>query len=235
MQGTRFPFTLSSVPSLVKARTCARDPVQQHFFCIPYGISTEAHVWHITQEHTNLMNSRTSTIYNTFCWTFYAAVSLRADEIKLWLTPSAKQRRNPCSGLAAVYPDLSTRHDWPVKKGLCFVCRDRQSRWRGIRNALPVIRWVRWGPDQGSLRCFADGTNESLVIVCTQATRLYDCKSYILNSIYKLVTENDFFSCLLYRHECFTRKYATRKIHKNYIRDPSGLFSRISHVSLSMT
>ena len=43
--------------------------------------------------------------------------SLRADEIKLWLTPSAKQRRNPCSGPPAVYPDLSTRHDWPVKKG----------------------------------------------------------------------------------------------------------------------
>ena len=54
-------------------------------------------------------------------------ISLRADEIKLWLTLSAKQRRNPCSGLPAVYPDLSTRHDWPVKKGLCFACRDRQS------------------------------------------------------------------------------------------------------------
>ena len=27
-----------------------------------YGISTEAHVWHIAQEQTNLMNSRTSTI-----------------------------------------------------------------------------------------------------------------------------------------------------------------------------
>ena len=44
-------------------------------------------------------------------------LSLRANEIKLWLTPSAKQRRNPCSGLPAVYPDLSARHDWPVKKG----------------------------------------------------------------------------------------------------------------------
>ena len=66
--------------------------------------------------------------------------SLRVDEIKLWLTPSAKQRRNPSSGLPAVYPDLSTRHDWSVKKGLCFVCRDRQSCGRGIRNALPVIR-----------------------------------------------------------------------------------------------
>ena len=40
--------------------------------------------------------------------------SLRADEIKLWLTPSAKQRQNPCPGLPAVYPDLSTHHDWPV-------------------------------------------------------------------------------------------------------------------------
>ena len=40
---------------------------------------------------------------------------------------------------------------------------------------------------------------------------------------------------LLYRHECFAGIYTTRKIHKNYIRDPSGLFSIISHVSLSMT
>ena len=39
---------------------------------------------------------------------------------------------------------------------------------------------------------------------------------------------------LLYRRECLTGKYTTRKIHKNYIRDPSGLFSIISHVSLSM-
>ena len=39
---------------------------------------------------------------------------------------------------------------------------------------------------------------------------------------------------LLYRHECFTGKYTSSKIHKNYIRDPSGLFSIISHVSLSM-
>ena len=44
---------------------------------------------------------------------------------------------------------------------------------------------------------------------------------------------------LLYRHECFTGKYihvsTTRKIHKNYIPDPSGVFSIISQVSLSMT
>ena len=44
-----------------------------------------------------------------------------------------------------------------------------------------------------------------------------------------------FYYTLLYRHECFTGKYTTRKIQKNYIRDPSGLFSIISHVGLSMT
>ena len=37
------------------------------------------------------------------------------------------------------------------------------------------------------------------------------------------------------KHECFTGKYTTRKIHKNYVRDPSGLFSVISHASLTMT
>ena len=40
---------------------------------------------------------------------------------------------------------------------------------------------------------------------------------------------------LLHRHECFTGKYTSRKIHKNYIRDPNGVFSIISHVSLSIT
>ena len=42
------------------------------------------------------------------------------------------------------------------------------------------------------------------------------------------------YKILLYRHKCFTGKYCTHKIHKNYIQDPSGLFSTISHVSLSM-
>ena len=39
------------------------------------------------------------------------------------------------------------------------------------------------------------------------------------------------FGTLLYSHECFTGKYTTRKIHKNYIRDPNGVFSIISLVS----
>ena len=44
-----------------------------------------------------------------------------------------------------------------------------------------------------------------------------------------------YYNILLYRQECFSGKYTTREINENYIRDPSGLFSIISHVSLSMT
>ena len=50
-------------------------------------------------------------------------VSLRADEIKLWLTLSAKQRRNPCSGLPALYR-LCT-HIWVRATIGQFVCLSR--------------------------------------------------------------------------------------------------------------
>ena len=40
------------------------------------------------------------------------------DETKPWLGPSAKQRRNPCSGPSPVYQDLSTCCDWLSKKPL---------------------------------------------------------------------------------------------------------------------
>ena len=117
----------SYYPSLVKGRTCARDPVQQHFFRIPYGISTEAHVWHITQEHTNLINSRTSTITH-------------------------------------------------------FV---------------------------------------------EHSTRLYDCKSYILNSIYQLVTKNDFFP--VYLTHINYHLFSCRELNDNELKTlPSGIFSNLS-------
>ena len=73
--------------------------------------------------------------------------SLRADEIKIWLTPSAKQRQNPCSELPAVYPDLSRRFDWPVKRGLCFVCRDHQKTGNSkstSRNSLRLLFAMGW-------------------------------------------------------------------------------------------
>ena len=37
-------------------------------------------------------------------------------EINFRLSSCVKQRRNPCSGPPGMYRDLSTRHDWPVKK-----------------------------------------------------------------------------------------------------------------------
>ena len=43
-------------------------------------------------------------------------VACAIDETKLWLSQSAKQCRNPCSGPSPVYQELSTRHDWLVEK-----------------------------------------------------------------------------------------------------------------------
>ena len=43
------------------------------------------------------------------------------------------------------------------------------------------------------------------------------------------------YTSLLYRHECFTGKYTTRKIHKNYIRDLSlSMISLISSLFLKL-
>ena len=39
-------------------------------------------------------------------------------EIKFWLSLSAKQRQNPCSGPPPVYQDLSMHYGWPVKKAI---------------------------------------------------------------------------------------------------------------------
>ena len=52
----------------------------------------------------------------TVCPVIYWIMAHAADKTKPWLGPSAKQRQNPCSRFPPVYQDLSTRHDWPVKK-----------------------------------------------------------------------------------------------------------------------
>ena len=57
------------------------------------------------------------------------------EETKLWLSPSVKQCQNPWSGPPPVYKDLSTRHDWRVKKAIV----DLLIRLNGSRNALPII------------------------------------------------------------------------------------------------
>ena len=53
-------------------------------------------------------------------------------------------------------------------------------------------------------------------------------------SVLPLLTSVDMFQCFITYYYIDTEKYTTRKIHNNYIRDPSGLFSIISHVSLSI-
>ena len=55
------------------------------------------------------------------------------DEIKLWLSPSAKQRQNPCSGSPPVYHNLSTCHDWVL---LGVVAQSLKSV---RRNSRPII------------------------------------------------------------------------------------------------
>ena len=65
----------------------------------------------------NPLNSMFSFRYFFKIWSC-SNLACIADETKLWLSPSAKQRRNPCSGPPPVFQDLKTRHDWPVKKAI---------------------------------------------------------------------------------------------------------------------
>ena len=48
----------------------------------------------------------------------FGKIAYATDETNLWLSPSAKQSRNPCSGPSPVYQDFSTHHDWSVKKAI---------------------------------------------------------------------------------------------------------------------
>ena len=45
-------------------------------------------------------------------------VASTTDETEIWLSLSAKQCWNPCSGSPPVYQDLSMHHDWLVKKAI---------------------------------------------------------------------------------------------------------------------
>ena len=56
-------------------------------------------------------------------------VGCATDETKLWLSLSAKQCRNPCSGSPPVYQDLSMHHDWPVKKAIVDFSNRLKGNW----------------------------------------------------------------------------------------------------------
>ena len=55
---------------------------------------------------------------------------------KHWLSLSAKQRRNPCSGPSPECQDLSLHRDWPLRKATVNL----PIKVKGIRNSLPAIR-----------------------------------------------------------------------------------------------
>ena len=61
-------------------------------------------------------------------------------ETKLWLSPFTKQCQNPCSRYPPVYQDMSTFHDWPVKKDLI----DLPIRVKENQNAFPIIDPFRY-------------------------------------------------------------------------------------------
>ena len=73
----------------------------------------------------------------------------------LWLSPSAKQRRNPCSRSPPVYQDLSTWHDWPVKNSIVDLPIRLKGNLKRISGS-PLSPWRT--KKQGSRRCCADVT-----------------------------------------------------------------------------
>ena len=73
----------------------------------------------------------------------------------LWLSPSAKQRRNPCSRSPPVYQDLSTWHDWPVKNAIVDLPIRLKGNLKRISGS-PLSLWRT--KKQGSRRCCADVT-----------------------------------------------------------------------------
>ena len=82
---------------------------------------------------------------------------------KVWLVPSAKQRRDPCSGP----PTDSTNYRKCVSNS--------PSTWLAIttNKTKPFLTGQSWrvlksgytvgSPEQGFRRCFADGVNQSLI------------------------------------------------------------------------
>ena len=62
------------------------------------------------------------------------------EETKLWLGQSAKQRCNHCSGPQPVYQDLTTSHDWPVKKDIAHLpIRSKGNSKRTSGNSLSPL------------------------------------------------------------------------------------------------
>ena len=91
---------------------------------------------------------------------------------KLWLVPSAKQRRDPCSGPPTDSTDYrkcvsnspSIPPDWRSRQTKQRPFLTGQS-WRVLKSG-----YTAGSPEEGFRRCFADGVNQSLI---SSARRLH--------------------------------------------------------------
>ena len=105
------------------------------------------------------------------CTRKYRVASLRADENKLWLVLSAKQRRDLWSGpqrtqrITGSAFRISLQSDWLLLQRPFLTGQS----WRVLKSGYT---------EQGSLRSFADGTNQSLV---SSARRLGIARVVILS------------------------------------------------------
>ena len=81
--------------------------------------------------------------WNACAW---CCIACATDDSKLWLSPSAKQRWNPCSGSPPVCQDLNTYHDWPVKKSRCLFANQIERKFEtSFRYFVESVV----GPEQG--------------------------------------------------------------------------------------
>ena len=104
---------------------------------------------------------------------------------KLLLSPSVKQCRNPCSGPVAEYQDLSTCHDWLVKKAIVNLpMRIKQNSKRTFGNLLGLLGTQTIG----SITSRCSG-NESTLLPCTNGWT-YKCMNLLLS-----ITTNQIVAC----------------------------------------
>ena len=80
------------------------------------------------------------------------------DETKLWLIPSVKQHRNPCSGSPAVYLNSNMRHNWSVKNAIdCQFVSQVERKYK--MHFWQFIESIK-SPEQGYQHYFTDVTNQ---------------------------------------------------------------------------
>ena len=82
---------------------------------------------------------------------------------KLWLVPSAKQRRDPCSGPPTDSTDYRKRVPNSPSTWLAITTNKTKAFLTGQSWRVLKSGYTAGSPEQGFRRCFADGVNQSLI------------------------------------------------------------------------